>query len=426
MNNQRGTRKAGDLDTRFGDQGWINMNHLPSLSAIVTTRVSPDGALVVLTHNAQLPGYQVSKFLPDGTLDPTFGTGGVKEDVHPSGRPRVSLELAEDKILVFAAHEGSLMLARYDDHGQPDQAFGPDGKVFVALDDVLSREKDDVVVSFAPLAEHALEERTGEKIPNYSGGGIVTAGIDNRWFVAFSARFTDARLPLSVLLCLTSEGAVELSFNRSGYVVIDLAGEERNMNFPLQLQVQRNGENRGKPLLTVDRNLIGSPPVNSILVRRLSSGEPDYDFGPKGSPLLPINRNELSDYPYLILGADDDFKLAGLNAGGEQSLATVRAYNADGKTDPTFNNGELWVSPSHPAGSRWVSGVATGAGENFRLVVSGVTNDEAEVRIGRVDGAAQPDPAFGEGGISRFANRPPSTLLSGAKGVSEILCSGIT
>ena len=113
----------GQLDTTFGESGtaWAPFEACPCYGNTIMA-TTPDGKIVGLGQN------NLARFLSNGSLDPTFGSGGV-----------VSLgALAGVPLAVLVDHAGRTVVAgytspypsvqvlrlwRYDTHGVPDQAF---------------------------------------------------------------------------------------------------------------------------------------------------------------------------------------------------------------------------------------------------------------------------------------------------------------
>ena len=90
---------SGGLDTAFGPDGGVVTGTIPSDNTLYDLDVDPAGRIVasILTFDTSV-GFAVARFLPTGTLDGTFGSGGVASvplggqcsfplgvDVDPSG-----------------------------------------------------------------------------------------------------------------------------------------------------------------------------------------------------------------------------------------------------------------------------------------------------------------------------------------------------
>ena len=70
----------GSFDTTFGDAGWVRADVGPHDDLPRAVAVQADGRIVVaaqLSAPTGPPDFALLRYLADGTLDPTFGTGGV-------------------------------------------------------------------------------------------------------------------------------------------------------------------------------------------------------------------------------------------------------------------------------------------------------------------------------------------------------------
>jgi uncharacterized delta-60 repeat protein len=116
---------GGVLDPTFGTGGIVPTAVSGNIKALV---VQPDGKLVA-AGGASAGGTFVARFLDDGSLDPSFGTGGI---VGPSGSfgsvARAVLLQSDGKIV--AAGPGGISfgadfaIARYLPNGDLDPSFG--------------------------------------------------------------------------------------------------------------------------------------------------------------------------------------------------------------------------------------------------------------------------------------------------------------
>lgn len=128
----------GSLDTGFGNGGRFTAN-VGSSSAAVRVAVQPDGKLVVLggaSTRATSSDRVLLRLLAGGTLDSSFGTGGVV----PADRlPLVSAVPAvqpDGRILVAGSVPSPISAGSYDfalfrflADGAPDPSFGASGRV---------------------------------------------------------------------------------------------------------------------------------------------------------------------------------------------------------------------------------------------------------------------------------------------------------
>ena len=120
----------GTLDTTFGVGGTVTTDFAGGYDEANALVVQADGKLVAagftedfssMTTNGVLARYN-----SDGTLDPTFGTGG---QVIGGAAAIAALVVQTDGKLVTAGGNGDFVLARYDSDGTLDTTFGVGGTV---------------------------------------------------------------------------------------------------------------------------------------------------------------------------------------------------------------------------------------------------------------------------------------------------------
>ncbi|MGH9038582.1 MAG: hypothetical protein ACRD0O_22720, partial [Acidimicrobiia bacterium] len=122
----------GQLDPSFGTSGLVTTGQ--GLVAGLAARLDPTGRIVLAGQGGSPGGpydLAVARYLPDGRLDPAFGDRGVvRNDLGPSGEWVSSLALQPDGGVVLAGTSGSsFALLRYLADGRPDPAFGTAGVV---------------------------------------------------------------------------------------------------------------------------------------------------------------------------------------------------------------------------------------------------------------------------------------------------------
>lgn len=128
----------GELDTTFGDAGVATIPVTESENVFDAILVQDDGKIVASGHYAvDLLQFAmlVVRFMPDGTLDATFGNNG--QTVIPLGADAESFGMqltSENKIVVagFTAspqYNYDMLLMQFDTDGNLDAGFGVDGIV---------------------------------------------------------------------------------------------------------------------------------------------------------------------------------------------------------------------------------------------------------------------------------------------------------
>lgn len=129
----------GDLDTDFGTNGvaTIPVNFIENTFRCIA--VQPDGKILAAGHFANDFTFFVTlvvRFMPDGTLDPTFAENGIFKYAFGQADSQ-AFDLAvtdEGKIMVTGVsvtptYDYSMMLFRLDGLGVPDPDFGTAGVV---------------------------------------------------------------------------------------------------------------------------------------------------------------------------------------------------------------------------------------------------------------------------------------------------------
>jgi uncharacterized delta-60 repeat protein len=140
----------GTLDTTFGNGGKVRTD-FPGLAAVISAVViQPDGKILVaggaFPDFVFLGNFEVARYNPNGSLDTTFGNGGIVTTSFPGqGSYAFALALQSDgKIIAagtdfvnFSSEDNSntdFGLERYNPDGTPDTTFGNGGQVTTDFD----------------------------------------------------------------------------------------------------------------------------------------------------------------------------------------------------------------------------------------------------------------------------------------------------
>jgi uncharacterized delta-60 repeat protein len=125
----------GTLDTTFGVGGLVTTDTSAGAELLLAVAVQPDGAVLAngITQGVEF-GMRTLRYENDGDLDPTFGVGGIVPSPFSSFSEGHSVTLQPDgKILIGGIGAGSLSIARLDASGTLDPTFDGDGKATVHL-----------------------------------------------------------------------------------------------------------------------------------------------------------------------------------------------------------------------------------------------------------------------------------------------------
>jgi uncharacterized delta-60 repeat protein len=127
-------RLDGSLDPTFGDGGRVILKFGEGERSISSNALAlqPDGKILLSSGaSGGLASAEVVRLTPDGSLDPTFGDGG--EILVPFASALIVQ--GDGRIVVLAnAGNGTVscchpVLSRYEPDGSPDPSFGTDGEV---------------------------------------------------------------------------------------------------------------------------------------------------------------------------------------------------------------------------------------------------------------------------------------------------------
>lgn len=127
----------GTLDPSFGTGGVV-VTRLPDAAAQAhAVAIQPDGRIVVAatTIGPWVPGkpfgnhFLLVRYADDGALDASFGTGGVVRTEFDTFAAASALVIQPDGKLVVAGGAFQVVLARYNPDGTLDPGFGVGGRV---------------------------------------------------------------------------------------------------------------------------------------------------------------------------------------------------------------------------------------------------------------------------------------------------------
>src|SRR5947208_12176902 len=143
----------GSLDLTFGVGGKVQTD-FPGLAAVASSVViQPDGKIVVAGGAFPLftflGNFEVVRYNSNGSLDTSFGNGGIVTTNFPQGSYAFDVALQPDGKIIAAGtvfvdfvigdqSDTDFALARYNPDGTPDATFGNGGQVstdFVGMED---------------------------------------------------------------------------------------------------------------------------------------------------------------------------------------------------------------------------------------------------------------------------------------------------
>jgi uncharacterized delta-60 repeat protein len=352
----------GSLDPSFGTDGKVTTTFfagdIAKNSRATSVAVQSDGKIVVAgsadIYNFEFNPYAVfavARYNADGTLDPSFGTGGkvtTKISVGAFSDTASSVVLQSDGkiVVVGTSYDGffiNITVMRYNQDGTLDLDFGPEenGIVATTIDDEYSSATSVAVQSNGKIVVAGGLSTTnygdfavvrynddGTLDPSFGTGGIVTTSVTDGDDVIKSYDRASS-------MALQSDGAIVVA-GSSSFFTVD--GVENDKDF--------------------------------AVVRYNADGTLDLSFGTGGKVSTSISAG-LDTATSVALQSDGKIVVAG-DGDGLSEIAVVR-YNDDGTLDTTFS-GDGIATNGDFLGSLTLSGATSVALQSDgKIVVSGFT-----------------------------------------------------
>jgi uncharacterized delta-60 repeat protein len=197
----------GTLDPTFGSAGKVVTDFGSAEDVARAVAVQPDGRIVAVGWSHV--DFALARYNTDGTLDPTFGTGGrVLTDFHDMGSDDRAYAMAlqpDGKIIAAGSANGGSSgegfgLARYNPDGSLDSGFAFEGEL---------------IFFFGAI-------NVARAVALQPDGKIVAAGGNDDF----------------LLLRVTPDGRLDTSFGTDGAVATDFGGQD----FATAVALQQDGK----------------------------------------------------------------------------------------------------------------------------------------------------------------------------------------
>src|SRR5215469_7007501 len=319
----------GTLDASFGTGGIVTtaFDFPGNFDRVFTVIRQPDGKFVAVgsTVSNLFADFALARFNADGTLDGSFGTGGIVTTGFGVSAEATSAVVQADGKIVAAGYANldggeSFALARYNSNGTLDTTFGTGGKVGTAFDSgsvsytqafSVAVQPDGRIVAAGyteigaclfngleqPCFDFALARynSNGTLDASFGTSGKVTTDFggpndqaesvavqpDGKIVVAGAAGQYINRGFDFALARYNSNGTLDTSFGTSGKVTTDFAGTNDVPSEPAAIALQSDGK-----IVVVGRTRVGQTPDGDVydfaLARYNSNGTPDTSFGTSG------------------------------------------------------------------------------------------------------------------------------------------------
>jgi uncharacterized delta-60 repeat protein len=292
----------GTLDSSYGQNGQQEIN-----SAVGVMYFQPDGKLLALAYFPQDNNdIALLRYDLDGTLDQTFGNGGmVTSDFGGNESASVAAFQPDGKIIISAIERddngSDFLIVRYNVDGSVDNSFGDGGHFRMNIDN------EDQVQSIAVAPD----------------GKIVFAGTGYVFPPDFFGVYFDL-----LLFRLNPDGTLDDGFGDHGKLLY----LRSNNNFMGQMQVLNN-----RKIVFTDFESPDNSSYNLYLQRLNEDGSLDQTFGQNGR--TPCNGSAIAlqdDEKILLLGS----KINDRN----NTDFTLTRFTQDGVADDSFGVNGMIIS----------------------------------------------------------------------------------
>ncbi|MBQ23729.1 hypothetical protein [Alcanivorax sp.] len=343
----------GALDESFdGDSGSGNgivinqPRHIGSATSLLALLSQDDGKTIAIGYaNNGDRDITLSRYLPDGQLDTSFGTDGVSFLGGVGAIDTAGHAIWQgDKILVAGRLGNYAIVARFNNDGSLDTSFGANGfRQLVSgsstnfhqlqlLDDgrifaVGQRNQDAYHDFYAVMltANGALDSNFGNNgtmqynilEQEYAKGAVAVSGqflLIGQSRASFSSSYS-----LRVLR-INADGTVDTSFGSNGSLL-------HSINNPSIGQVIT--DSNGKALIA------GTSSSDMFVMRLNTDGSKDDSFGSQGTTRIDINGDSAGSQA-ITEQADGKIVIAGYTRPGSHFDFALHRLHADGTADTTF------------------------------------------------------------------------------------------
>lgn len=361
--------QAGTLDPTFSFDGYVTT--IPDEGGQANAvAVQSDGRIVV-AGNAYDDMFStmracVMRYLPDGQLDLSFGTNGLKLFRLNTWNTSITAMriLDDDRIVLagtaFPTNDSDPYIARLLPDGDFDSTFSGDGISSVDL----------------------------------NGDGLLRGlTIDHMGRPVAVGQFGTSTSTELLLMRTTSDGDLDATFGTNGIAIAGLGPQQYSTGLRI------HGANDGT-LVVAGMTVVNAAAdtVQMVIARFLEQGTPDLSFGTLGSRVV-VFPSALSVPQGLHVEPDGDVLVVGA-AGDDYAndLALVRLLS-DGSLDVTFGTVGQVQAEIGPDRSGAVDLFVQADGQ---LLVVGVTslNNENDLLMARFNPDGSLDPSFAQSGVA--------------------------
>lgn len=397
---------AGDLVAEFGSSGKVITDFSSNIDVAAGVAVYPDGKIVLAGSSQSTDNYldtdiALARYNPDGSLDQTFGNGGlVTTDLNESENANAVAIQPGGKIVVAGSiytSTGShdFLVIRYNEDGTLDSSFGLDGVVttdFSRIDspaELAITPKGEIVVAgtvywSTPNSDFAVAryKSNGDLDETFGSDGKVTVGLEsahenlsgmvlNSEGEMILAGDTSTPQPETLnidltLVRLNRDGSLDASFGVDGKVITDFTSVDMLGDIALTPD--------GKIIMVGTVEPFPPPRFDFVIARYDRHGSLDPSFGTAGYVMTDFSMHD--DLAFAVaVRPNGKIVVAGTSGfviGSSANDFALARYERDGTLDQSFGSSGL-VTTDFSGATDEVTAIAILP--SGRIIAAGLTWD---------------------------------------------------
>jgi uncharacterized delta-60 repeat protein len=350
----------GDLDPTFGNGGKVVTDFTSSTDWMSRIAVQPDGKIVAIGDTHPSHRGALARYNPDGTLDPTFGNGGKVITVANVRESAAGLLILPDgKIMTCGSIDlpnstnTSFLLLRFNSDGSVDPTFGNGGMVTtnIGTDNdrayALALQSDGKIVAAGKkgIQFYPTDQRKGNvALVRYNPDGSLDATFGNGGIVvndfgqgleSYALEVIiqpDGRIIIAgessyefLVARYNSNGTLDTTFSGEGFALVNFSS---NWDHGRDAVLQADGK-----IILVGIAEVNTPYDSFAVVRVNPDGSLDQSFG-TGGKIVMVDQGDLE-----AAALQGDGKLIAL--GDDSDSFKLLRFNLDGSLDSTFGSGGI-------------------------------------------------------------------------------------
>lgn len=343
------------LMAQFGMDGTVTTDAVGYWMHTNKILIQPDGKIIAVGYSTGVQNaILITKYNLDGSLDTSFGAGGLVTTVIGDLSGAFDATRQSDGKIVVAgwstlSAKKRFAIARYNSNGSLDTTFGSFGTTTTTI---------------------GTDEDVAYGVIQQTDGKLVAAGYSKSGAVISVA-----------LVRYQHDGSIDTSFGTSGKVITTIGNISRVFSIIQQ----------------TESNLLAAGYSNSnlIIVRYLNNGSLDTSFGGGGTGYVTTPLGTTDGIQQIIRQTDGKLVAVGSGLG---RLAVAR-YSSEGALDTTFNGTGIVTTP---VGTQ-ASGYGIVQQPDGMLVAVGQTYNSGTLQysivLARYQTTGSLDAGFGSGGI---------------------------